>query len=255
MLQFTQKLWRLETMKISKFLWSVLVVFATVALIAPQQVEAIVVDGRINGQVVFTGSGTITESSGINSSGINSSGINSSGINSNGINELDFNGQIAPHGPLSVTNPTGDFIPTVGSQATFDLPIRWTGSGSSVNLLDVLPGVGGPAWNILIPGDGNATATLFSLKSVTFDEDSLTLIGMGTTQIISSDPLVGDPLVLKHSAARIVIQGTGQDFTYNLTVVTTAVPEGGSGLGLLAIGLVAVEGLRRKIATRQNRYA
>src|SRR5438874_6795910 len=251
MLQFTQKLWRLETMKISKFLWSVLVVFATVALIAPQQVEAIVVDGRVNGQIAFTGSGTITGTI------TESNGINSNGINSNGINELDFNGQLSPHGPLSVTNATGDFIPTVGSQANFDLPIRWTGSGSSVNLLDVLPGVGGPAWNILIAGDGFAIGTLFSLKSVTFDEDSLTLIGRGTTQIISSDPLVGDPLVLKHSAARIVIQGTGEDFTYNnLTVVTTAViPEGGSGLGLLAIGLVGVEGLRRKIATRQNRYA
>ncbi len=240
-------------MKISKFLWSVLVVFAAVALIAPQQVEAIVVDGRINGQITFTGSGTITEST-----GINSTGINSTGINSNGIHELDFNGEISPHGPLSVTNATGDFIPTVGSQANFTLPIRWTGSGSSVNLLDVLPGVGGPAWNILVAGDGNATGTLFSLKSVTFDEDSLTLIGRGTTQIISSDPLVGDPLVLKHSAARIVIQGTGQDFTYNLTVVTTAVPESGSGLDLLAIGLVGligVEGLRRKIVTRQNRYA
>ena len=237
-------------MKISKFLWSVLVVFATVALIAPQQVEAIVVDGRIKGQIQFTGSGTITESN----------GINSNAINSNAINELEFNGQNFPHGPLSVTNATGDFMPTVGSQANFDLPIRWTGSGSSVNLLDVLPGVGGPPWRILIAGDGVATGTLFSLQSVTFDEDSLTLIGRGTTQIISSDPLVGDPLVLKHSAARIVIQGTGEDFTYNnLTVVTTAViPEGGSGLGLLAIGLVglvAVEGLRRKIATRQNRYA
>jgi hypothetical protein len=242
MLQFTQKLWRLETMKISKFLWSVLVVFATVALIAPQQVEAIIVDGRIKGQIELTGSGTITESN----------GINSNGINSNGINELDFNGQFFPHGPLSVTSATGDFIPTVGSQANFNLPIRWTGSGSSVNLLDVLPGVGGPGWGILIAGDGFATGTFFSLNSVTFDEDSLTLIGRGTTQMIS-----GDPLVLKHSAARIVIQGTGQDFTYNnLTVVTTAViPEGGSGLGLLAIGLVAVEGLRRKIATRQNRYA
>ena len=228
-------------MKISKFLWSVLVVFAAVALIAPQQVEAIVIDGRINGQIVFTGSGTITESN----------GINSNGINSNGINELDFNGQFFPHGPLSVTSATGDFIPAVGSQANFNLPIRWTGSGSSVNLLDVLPGVGGPHWDIPIIGDGSATGTLFSLTSVTFDEDSLTLIGRGTTQMIS-----GDPLVLKHSAARIVIQGTGQDFTYNnLTVVTTAVPEGGSGLGLLAIGLVAVEGLRRKIATRQNRYA
>jgi len=238
-------------MKISKFLWSVLVVFAAVALIAPQQVEAIIVDGRVSGQTVLTGSGTITEST----------GINSSGVNSNGINELDFNGQLFPHGPLSVTNATGDFIPVLGSQAIFNLAIRWTGSGSSVTLLDVLPGVGGPHWDAPIVGaNGSATGTLFSLKSVTFDEDSLTLIGRGTTQIISSDPLVGDPFVLKHSAARIVIQGTGQDFTYNnLTVVTTAViPEGGSGLGLLAIGLVslvAVEGLRRKIATRQNRYA
>ena len=226
-------------MKISKFLWSVLVAFAAVALIAPQQVEAIVIDGRVSGQIVFTGSGTITESN---------------GINSNGINELDFNGQLFPHGPLSVTGATGDFIPTVGSQASFNLAIRWTGSGSSVTLLDVLPGVGGPAWLVPIAGaNGFATGTFFSLKSVTFDEDSLTLIGAGTTQIIS-----GDPLVQKDSAARIVIQGTGQDFTYDLTVVTTAVPEGGSGLGLLAIslvGLVAVEGLRRKIATRQNRYA
>ena len=236
-------------MKISKFLWSVLVVFAAVALIAPQQVEAVVVDGRINGQIEFKGSGTITGTT------TESNGIKSNGSNSNEIHELDFNGQIFPHGPLSVTNATGDFLPAVGSQANFDLPIRWTGSGSSVTLLDVLPGVGGPAWNILIAGDGNATGTLFSLKSVTFDEDSLTLIGIGTTQIISSDPLVGDPWLLKHSAARIVIQGTGQDFTYNLTVVTTAVPEGGSGLGLLAIGLVGVEGLRRKIETRQNRYA
>ena len=238
-------------MKISKFVWSVLVAFATVPSIAPQQVEAIIVDGRVAGQIVFTGSGTITEST-----GINSNGISNNGINSNEIHELDFNGQLFPHGPLSVTNATDDFIPTVGSQATFNLPIRWTGSDSSVHLLDVLPGVGGPAWTVPIVGaSGFATGTFFSLKSVTFDEDSLTLIGMGTTQLIS-----GDPLVLKHSAATIVIHGTGQDFTYNnLTVVTTAViPEGGSGLGLLAIGLVglvAVEGLRRKIATRQNRYA
>ena len=233
-------------MKISKFLWSVLVAIATVALIAPPQVEAIIIDGRIKGQIQFTGSGTIT----------GSSGINSSGVNSTGTNELDFNGQLFPHGPLSVTNATGDFIPVLGSQAIFNLAIRWTGSGSSVTLRDVLPGVGGPHWDAPIVGaNGSATGTLFSLRSVTFDDDSLTLIGIGTTQLIS-----GDPLVLKHSAARIVIQGTGEDFTYNnLTVVTTAViPEGGSGLGLLAIGLVgliAVEGLRRKIATRQNRYA
>src|SRR6478736_5367668 len=170
MLQFTQKLWRLETMKIPKFLWSVLVMFAAVALIAPQQVEAIVVDGRINGQIGFTGSGTITESNGLSSNGISGSVIN----------ELDFNGQNFPHGPLSVTGGTGDFIPFVGSQANFNLAIRWTGSGSSVTLLDVLPGVGGPAWLVPIAGaNGFATGTFFSLKSVTFDQDSLTLIGMG----------------------------------------------------------------------------
>ena len=229
-------------MKISKFLWSVLVTFPTVALMAPQQVQAIIVDGRVGGNIVFTGSGTITETD----------SINSNGITGGGTHVLEFNGDLFPHGPLSVTAATGDFIPTLCAQATFNLPIRWTGSGSSVTLLDVLPDVGGPAWQVLIPGDGFATGTLFSLKSVTFDEDSLKLIVIGTTQLIS-----GDPLVLKHSAARIVIQGTGQDFTYNnLTVVTssTTVPEGGSGLGLFAIGLVAVEGLRRKIATRQNRF-
>src|SRR5437763_13393021 len=172
MLQFMQKLWRLETMKISKSLWSVLVAFATVALIAPQQVEAIIVDGRVSGQTVFTGSGTITESNGISSNGINSSGIKRSGINRSGINELDFNGQFFPHGPLSVTSATGDFIPIVGSQANFNLAIRWTGSGSSVTLLDVLPGVGGPAWETPIAGaNGFGTGTFFGLKSVTFDEE------------------------------------------------------------------------------------
>src|SRR5207237_1361088 len=109
---------------------------------------------------------------------------------------------------------------------------------------------GGPAWNAPIPGaNGFATGTFFTLKSARFDEDSLTLIGMGTTQLTS-----GDPLVQKNSPARIVIQGTGQDFTYNLTVVTTAVPEGGSGLGLLGIGLVAVEGLRRKASQRGSAW-
>jgi len=233
-------------MKISKFLWSVLVLLAGVALIAPQQVEAIIIDGRAKGQIGFTGSGTITQGSGINSNGINGGTV---------IHELEFNGPLFPHGPLSVTTATGDFSPLLGSQAIFSLAIRWTGSGSSVHLLDVLPGVGGPAWTSPILGaNGFATGALFSLKSVTFDADSLTLIGMGTTQVTS-----GNPLVQKHSTATFVIQGTGQDFMYNnLTVVTTAVPDGGSGLGLLTIGLVglvAVEGLRTKIATRQNRYA
>ena len=233
-------------MKISKLVWSILVAFATVASITPQQVEAIIVDGRVGGNVVFGGSGTIPESN-----GLNSNGIHSNGTNSNVVHELDFNGQLFPLGPLSVTNATDDFLPTVGSEAIFNRPIRWTGSDSSVTLLDVLPGFGGPAWTVPIVGaSGFATATFFSLQSVTFDEDSLTLIGRGRTQLIS-----GDPLVLQHSAARIVIQGIGQDFTYNLTVTTTSLPEGGSGLGLLAIGLVAVEGLRRKIANRQNRHA
>ena len=233
-------------MKTPKFVWSVIGAFATLALIAPRPVEAIIIDGRVGGETVLTGSGTITESSPINGNGINQGGVNGSGIH-----ELDFNGMLFPHGPLTVTGATDDFTPVLGSQATFNLAIRWTGSGSSVTLLDVVPGVGGPAWTAPIVGaNGFASGTLFSLKSVTFDADSLTMIGMGTTQLVS-----GDPLVLKHAPASIVIRGTGEDFTYNLTVVTTALPESGSGVGLFAIGLVAVESLRRKIATRHNRYA
>src|SRR5438552_18488596 len=159
-----QKLWRLETMEISKFLWSVLVLLVTVALIAPQQVEAIIVDGRVGGQLTLTGSGTITEGSGISSNGISSNGINGSGIN-----ELDFNGQLFPHGPLSVTGATDDFAPVLGSQATFNLAIRWTGSGSSVILVDVVPRMEGPAWNAPIVGAyGFATGTLFTVKAATF---------------------------------------------------------------------------------------
>src|SRR6476646_7457908 len=150
-------------MKISKFLWSVLVLLAAVALIAPQQVEAIIIDGRVGGNVVLTGSGTINQSS-----GISSDGVSRNGINGGGINELDFNGLLFPHGPLSVTGATDDFAPVLGSQATFNLAIRWTGSGSSVTLLDVPPG---PGWNAPIIGaNGFATGTFFTLKSATFDE-------------------------------------------------------------------------------------
>src|SRR5207248_9674603 len=128
----------------------------------PQQVGANIVDGRVSGRTVFSGSGTITESS-----GINSNGSNGSGINRNVINELDFNGQDFPHGPLSVTGATGDFSPILGSQANFDLAIRWTGSGSSVTLLDVLPGVGGLGWNSpIVGGNGFAPGTFFRLQWV-----------------------------------------------------------------------------------------
>src|SRR6202035_4624227 len=72
MLQFTQRFWRLESMKISKFVWLVVVAFATVASIAPQQADAIIVDGRVGGQTELSGSGTITESNPININGINS---------------------------------------------------------------------------------------------------------------------------------------------------------------------------------------
>src|SRR5947208_16699875 len=125
-----EKLWRLESMKISRFLWSVLVAFAAVALAAPQRVEAIIVDGRINGQTVSAGRGTITESNGLNRSGINSDGVSGSGIN-----ELDFNGQNFPHGPLSVTGASADFSAILGSQDTFNLATRWTPLGSSATLL------------------------------------------------------------------------------------------------------------------------
>ena len=154
-----------------------------------------------------------------------------------------------------MTNATGDFIPIVGSQANFNLPIRWTGSGSSVTLLDVLPGVGGPAWNVPIAGaNGFATGTFFSLKSVTFDEDSLTLIGMGTTQIDKRRSISSEALRCQDSNSgnwpRFHVQQPYccHDCSSRGRVRTWPPRD-------WLVGLVAVEGLRRKIATRQNRYA
>jgi hypothetical protein len=206
-------------MKISKFVGSVLVALVAVGLVARQQAEA---------------------------SFINMDGIGVSAPPSGG--ETTF----APHpqGTFVVTSVFGPFGPLFGAEATFK-PITWTGSGSSAVL------VGGPiigAW-VAFNSDGQAQ---FDLTSLTFAEatpNDLTLTAKGTVFVTGLTTLPPTPATLT-----IFTESSFVDFEYNVSALTetTPTPDGGSTLGLLAVGLVglvAVEGLRRKIATRQNRYA
>jgi hypothetical protein len=211
-------------MEKSQFIWSVVVALIAVGLAAPQQAEAVSIK-PVHGETSFSGTANITQSGGVNTLNVGN--------------------------PLAVDSVTEDFIPFANSDATFAAPLtgqgffQWTGNGSSAALIS------GSRWNMqtFTTDILNAIAPIDSLKSLTFDSEDFAFIGTGIVQIILSS----NPVEQRQSRARFEIRGTGNDFSYtNFTVVTTAiVPEGGSALGLLAIGLVglvAVEGLRRQIA-------
>jgi hypothetical protein len=218
-------------MKISKFVWSILVALVAVGLVAPQQVAADIILHPLKGCIEFAGSGNVTPQD------------PTAQIHALNVNNF-----------LTVAAATGDFTPFTNLQATpVTGPIRWSGSGSSAVLLDAPNGLG-PFWDVF----GNNSLLIFQLNSLSFaalSSTNLTLIGMASAQILSPFPFPTDEFDA-HSG--FTIQATGQDFSFTNLTVTFCTPEGGATtLGLLAVGLlslVAVEGLRRKIEGRQNSY-
>jgi hypothetical protein len=71
---------------------------------------------------------------------------------------------------------------------------------------------------------------------LTFDSQSFTLIGKGSITIITKT----DPLQFSQSTPfRIKISGTGQDLSFTDVTAIVTTPDGGSALGLLAVGLVS----------------
>jgi hypothetical protein len=96
---------------------------------------------------------------------------------------------------------------------------------------------------------------LLTLEVKILDAEHLNLTGEGTV----SGVLGLGPGKALHAEFDLSQDG-GDNFSYVVDSHTNTfdAPDGGSALSLLVvglIGLVAVEGLRRKIATRQNRYA
>lgn len=74
-------------------------------------------------------------------------------------------------------------------------------------------------------------------------DDTLTLRGMGVLHITGSGPSYDDTV---GSWVFTANQGGG---TFSFSSSNSAIPEGGSALALLGLGLVAVEALRRKLLT------
>lgn len=174
---------------------------------------------QINGTVGFT--------SAPNSSG--GSLVNNGG----GSFTLNFNN------PLHVNFGTGDYntIPTlVGSDVTFT-PITFTNGGG-------LTSTNTPLWTFTANGM-TYSFDLLSLSTATFhngNPSALTLMGDGIAHITG----------FEDTKAIFAVEATGNHLTFAiLQPSNTAVPtpDAGSALALLGIGLVAIEGLRRKLAT------
>ena len=159
-------------------------------------------------------------------------------------------GQVVPGGglttitfnsPIQVDFGTGNYSGTVASVVAFN-PISWSGSGGSA----ILTSSNNPEWSFTI-GAITYSFDLPVLMSASFDPgspNSLSLSGEGVVKITG----------FEDTFATFALQGTGEGFTFTIlqasNTVIPAVPDGGSAMALLGLGLVAIEVLRRKLESR-----
>ena len=162
----------------------------------------------------------------------------------------------ATFGGMTCTDSSEPFFPSImlDDAGTFQ-SISWTGIDPNTILLNA------PVMNFWQAG--GLSFNLLSLRVFTLTEDDFSLSGSGTvTGIPGQGPIPAD-FDLQTDFGRnfdyfidthtVISPGMRVIFDGEVSVST---PDGGSTLGLLAIGvvgLVAVEGLCRKIAAVQNR--
>ena len=178
---------------------------------------------QINGSIGFT-------------SATNHPGGPGGGIVNNGGGSftLNFNN------PLSVNFGIDDYSGTVGADVTF-APITFQ---NGVGLI----GTNVPEWTFTVGTGASAVTYSFDLLSL-----SVAVFHNGATSGLN---LMGDGVAhitgFEDTEAIFALEATGTHLTFAiLQPSNTAVPtpDAGSALALLGIGLVAVEGLRRKLAT------
>ncbi len=135
-----------------------------------------------------------------------------------------------------ITSVSGSYstVPTVGNPGSPTV----TQNGFSFN---PFPGGGVvPLWSFTFPTI--ATTYSFNLTNLTSvlqpGDNTLTLKGLGTLKITGFADTVGTWLFTANQLGG----------TFSFSSSNGAVPEGGSALALLGLGLVAVEVFRRKIA-------
>ncbi len=147
------------------------------------------------------------------------------------------------HNPIQVDFGTGNYSTTVGSGVDFN-PISWSGSGGSA----ILTSSNNPEWSFTV-GAITYSFDLPDLMSASFDPgspNSLSLSGEGLAKITG----------FEDTFATFALQGTGEGFTFTILQASNTalpnVPDSGSAMPLLGLGLIAIEVLRRKLASAER---
>jgi hypothetical protein len=139
--------------------------------------------------------------------------------------------------PMRVNFNTDDYLGTINSTVDFASVAFDNTTGALIS-----PNI--PEWSFTI----GATTYSFDLLSASGHfqggaSSALTIMGQGVAHITGFDDTV----------AMFSLQGTGTGFTFTIlqasNTAVPGVPEGGSAVALLGLGLVALEGLRRRLAT------
>jgi hypothetical protein len=156
------------------------------------------------------------------------------------VTQLGTNTTITFNNPLSVDFGIGDFTGTSGSDVTFT-DFTFSGSGNTATL------VGGsviPLWTFTT-GTATYSFDLLSLMSATFTaggNNALDLSGEGIMHITGFEDTI----------ATFSLHANGHVFTFDILQAGNAangqaVPDAGSAVSLLGLGLLGLEVLRRKL--------
>ncbi len=200
-------------MKLSKTILAVLGTAVLASAMMTESAQAI----PINGSIGFNGSGF--------------------GSTSGGTSTLTFNN------PMVVDIRQGDYgaaganVPA-GTPVNF-APISWTGQGTNAVLTP------GPQLEWQFTANGTTFSfTLVSLSAATLSNGAVSLQGNGI--LTMSGAFNRDP-----TNGTFSVQGTGNNFTFTIVQASNTgigpVPEGGSAIALLGMGVMGLEVLRRKL--------
>ena len=162
---------------------------------------------------------------------------------------IAFQGSAAASGNSSTSSPTtvsfsnpwtvvaesgALFAGTVGSSATMN-SYTFSGDGSLATCTNC------PLVQWSFSSGGNSYSfTLNSLTNAATRPGSIAASGLGILTINGTN-----------YSATWAMNGTGSNFKYKISFITNTVPDGGSAVALLGIGVAAIEGLRRKIGARK----
>jgi VPDSG-CTERM motif len=162
---------------------------------------------------------------------------------------IDFNGAASTNtGDLSTATAFTSFsgvtvsnaLPPSGSYSGLGGQAVTTMNGFSFNP----PGGVSPLWSFAV-GAVTYSFNLATAQAVTQNANFLNVQGIGTAYITGYDPTPGVFAITLTSA-------NGRPATAFSFTAETAVPDGGSAVVLLGIGLTGIEALRRKIGRRKG---